>query len=414
MEQETKKCPYCGEEILAVAKKCKYCGKWLKEEEQKTPKRMIPCPICCEMVEEGTEKCPHCNEIIGGNDISLSANSNVSSNAVEKIADDSRSFFDYYLWDPFFRHYVDFKGRLNRKHYWLSICVWLLSLVALLIMFPIGTLVLAPLFVVASIIPFYSTAARRMRDGDSDPGVMGWMSLFFPAIIWWLIKPTEPRMEGMEDAEPDIPQKVRFKKADKIVCLVYVLLLVIGLCISIPSIRSYIAERNAAIEDDRFVDKVTTEETLHNIEKLYIAQLAKREAIDKDAGFSSTYFLHDITGDKIPELWIRSGNGVDNYILSIYTYDNGLKELCNDEEGNEGIFTYYEGKNYILQVAKGKGNGYSGWFKISFKEGALSSEYIYGENLNESGKSDFSEPTEKPIVSFPIDNLLPITSMFEK
>lgn len=66
MEQETKKCPYCGEEILAVAKKCKYCGEWLKEEEQKTPKRMIPCPICCEMVEEGTEKCPHCNEIIGG------------------------------------------------------------------------------------------------------------------------------------------------------------------------------------------------------------------------------------------------------------------------------------------------------------------------------------------------------------
>lgn len=32
MEQkETKLCPYCGEEILAVAKKCKHCGKWLSE-----------------------------------------------------------------------------------------------------------------------------------------------------------------------------------------------------------------------------------------------------------------------------------------------------------------------------------------------------------------------------------------------
>lgn len=27
--EQTKKCPYCGEEILAVANKCKHCGEWL-------------------------------------------------------------------------------------------------------------------------------------------------------------------------------------------------------------------------------------------------------------------------------------------------------------------------------------------------------------------------------------------------
>lgn len=32
--KETKRCPYCGEEILAVAKKCKHCGEWLDKKEE--------------------------------------------------------------------------------------------------------------------------------------------------------------------------------------------------------------------------------------------------------------------------------------------------------------------------------------------------------------------------------------------
>ncbi len=63
--RETKNCPYCGEEILAVAKKCRYCGEWLNKDEEK-PKVMIPCPTCGEDVEEGTEVCPYCNEPMSG------------------------------------------------------------------------------------------------------------------------------------------------------------------------------------------------------------------------------------------------------------------------------------------------------------------------------------------------------------
>ena len=32
--KETKKCPYCGGEILAVATKCKHCRKWLPKDEE--------------------------------------------------------------------------------------------------------------------------------------------------------------------------------------------------------------------------------------------------------------------------------------------------------------------------------------------------------------------------------------------
>ena len=42
---ETKNCPYCGEEIMAVAKKCKHCGKWLNETTTKKSLSFIMQPI---------------------------------------------------------------------------------------------------------------------------------------------------------------------------------------------------------------------------------------------------------------------------------------------------------------------------------------------------------------------------------
>jgi predicted nucleic acid-binding Zn ribbon protein len=60
-----KTCPYCGEEILAVAKKCKHCGEWLNNKLEQPQKEFIACPVCGEQIEKGMTLCPYCKEPVG-------------------------------------------------------------------------------------------------------------------------------------------------------------------------------------------------------------------------------------------------------------------------------------------------------------------------------------------------------------
>ena len=95
MEKETKKCPFCGEEILAVAKKCKYCGEWL-EEKQTVTKKMVACPVCTEQREEDATSC-------------------------ENKETPQPSFLSHYFIRVICKQYADFNGMATRKQYWLYI-----------------------------------------------------------------------------------------------------------------------------------------------------------------------------------------------------------------------------------------------------------------------------------------------------
>lgn len=255
MEQEIKRCPYCGEEILTVAKKCKHCGEWLDNaDEQK--KQMIACPVCGEMIEEDTEKCPYCHErldVIIEQEPSRIGESEATMD--NNIQDDSRSFFDYYLWDPFFRHYFDFKGRLNREHYWLSILVWTIALIALLVIVPVGVL-----FFLITIIPLYATTARRLRDAESFPTALMWSLIVSPLIMIWTCKPSEDESIRVDNLAPDTPQPVKFKKSDVITTLILILFFIFG-----PALNSSILDRIPTEGDDsELISTATMEDDTDN------------------------------------------------------------------------------------------------------------------------------------------------------
>ena len=200
--ENTKKCPYCGETILATAKKCNYCGEELPvEKEETTQKKMTTCPACGEEIEENIKECPYCHESVIQNNSTkevetpmespqvTSPLTNESHDETNNINEQTPSFFEYYFVDVFFKHYADFDGKISRKQYWMGyLCYALLIIVLLCIDFLIGSpLIITLLASLALIVPGIAFTVRRLH----DIGKNGWWILIYlvPLIgpIWWLI-----------------------------------------------------------------------------------------------------------------------------------------------------------------------------------------------------------------------------------
>lgn len=202
MERETKKCPYCGEEILAVAKKCKYCGEWL-EEKQTVTNKMVTCPICAEQIKEDTTICPYCHEPLTPKAIPSSHRATIvkeqpKTTSCEHKEPTQTSFLSHYFTRVICKQYANFSGTATRKQYWLYILFYsAIAIAASCIDILLGidfqlfgeSLGYGWLFTIVSLaltIPSLAIGIRRLH----DIGKSGWWFLIvlIPLVgIFWLL-----------------------------------------------------------------------------------------------------------------------------------------------------------------------------------------------------------------------------------
>ncbi len=87
------------------------------------------------------------------------------------------------------------------------------------------------------------------------------------------------------------------------------------------------------------------------------------------------YFLTDITGDGIPELWVKYGTCEADYMLEVYTFDkSGLKRILSTGAGHTGYYGY-RNDNYV--IAQNAHMGYETLTRITYTGKKLHEKIIY-------------------------------------
>lgn len=80
-----------------------------------------------------------------------------------------------------------------------------------------------------------------------------------------------------------------------------------------------------------------------------------REQVKKDSLLSAEYFLYDITGDNIPELWVKLGTCEADTKLQAFTFEDGNVSKIYDGDG--GHSDYFVFDNHIVCVMCNTGAG---------------------------------------------------------
>ncbi len=305
MEDATKRCPYCGEEILAVAKKCKHCGEWLDENTQVSIPQptSVPEPVC----EPAPAPTPEPKKD------PVDEREEATSTAVPMR---KPGFFEYYFIDLFIRRYADFKGKTSRRQFWMGgLCFVLLLLTLFCIDLATGLMFVCTLVgTLALTVPFAAAAIRRLH----DTGRSGWWFLiqYVPVVgpIWLLVLLCQ-KGETRDDQRPAFQLPT-----DAIAAAAMVL--IVGVSIIWISVRSneYERTKQAVYEEAYRSMAENADEDVNNDSQNSDEELLTKESFLTDKGITQLVTYHDQRRNCV--YYVRPS---DKNLL--YRYDLDTKEV---------------------------------------------------------------------------------------
>jgi predicted amidophosphoribosyltransferase len=173
------------------------------------------------------------------------------------------------------------------------------------------------------------------------------------------------------------------------------------------------AAREAFVKDslrqDSIIKEKARQDSLENariemLRKPYLALLDKYGAHEEDWG--TCYFLYDITGDSIPEIWM-SVYVNEELEFRVYSCLNGeAKLLYKNAEGNANNCSFHYGDNYVLQNYAHMGSQTID--KFTYNKGVIKKVNVFTLEAESLQEAQYEEVVDPLITTYELKDKSPI------
>lgn len=165
-----------------------------------------------------------------------------------------------------------------------------------------------------------------------------------------------------------------------------------------------VVSENDLVEDEKIGDHEMVYSNAEDKVRCIVtySQLLDRFVSERqsDEYMDEKYFLFDITGDKIPELWVEATDwsGEFFHILYVYTVSDGqLNLLYKGNGGHPAHHTFYMGDNYVILDYSHMGS--IARFKYEYKGGKVVEKELFNGSEMDESLQGYYELTESMVIT---------------